>query len=273
MPSNEQSGRAILARQHEGDIATIVYHDNMNSAMQEAGEVLNALIPIVYDTARTIRTVGEDEAVKLIRVNDPEFQPNATVKDAIPNLALGKYDVTVSTGPAYMTKRQEASASMIEATQAAPQLWQIAGDLIAKAQDWPDADIIAERIKRSIPPQLLGEDEKEEQADPAQQGQQQQMQAMAQQQAMLQQAAMAQDMRLKSAQADKAQADAAKSHAEALKAYAELNAGDGGDLEATRVRTEQYNAVTNRLKALLPHAMPKEPQLTPEQKSRPGAEL
>lgn len=267
MPSNETSGRAILARQHEGDIATIVYHDNMNSAMQEAGEVLNALIPIVYDTARTIRTVGEDEAVKLIRVNDPNFVPSDTVKDGIPNLALGRYDVTISTGPAYMTKRQEASASMIEATQAAPQLWQIAGDLIAKAQDWPDADIIAERIKRSIPPQLLGKDEQQDQAsDPNEQGGQPQdggqaqvMQQMAAQQAMAQQAAMAQDMRLKSAQADKAENDALKSHAEALKAWAELNAGDGGDLEAQRIRTEQFNALTNRMKVMGDHMLKASP--------------
>jgi hypothetical protein len=62
MKSNETSGVAIRQRQQQGDLATIIYHDNMNAAMQEAGEVLNALIPIVYDTARTIRTVGVDEA-------------------------------------------------------------------------------------------------------------------------------------------------------------------------------------------------------------------
>jgi hypothetical protein len=51
-------GRAIRARQHEGDVATIIYHDNMLAAQQEAGEVINELIPTVFDTARTIRTVG-----------------------------------------------------------------------------------------------------------------------------------------------------------------------------------------------------------------------
>ena len=38
--SNETSGIAIQRRQNEGDIATIGYHDNMNAAMQEAGEDL-----------------------------------------------------------------------------------------------------------------------------------------------------------------------------------------------------------------------------------------
>jgi hypothetical protein len=58
MPSNETSGIAIQRRQQEGDIATIVYHDNMLAAQQEAGEVIDAYIPQVFDTARTIRTVG-----------------------------------------------------------------------------------------------------------------------------------------------------------------------------------------------------------------------
>jgi hypothetical protein len=107
MKSNETSGVAIRQRQQQGDLATIIYHDNMNAAMQEAGEVLNALIPIVYDTARTIRTVGVDEGVKLLRVNDPNAEEQI-------NLAEGRYDVTVTTGPAYATRRQEAAAQLMQ---------------------------------------------------------------------------------------------------------------------------------------------------------------
>jgi hypothetical protein len=48
---------------------------------------------------------------------------------------------------------------MLAATQANPLLWQIAGDLIIKAMDWPFAKEIAERIKKSIPPQITGDEE------------------------------------------------------------------------------------------------------------------
>jgi hypothetical protein len=199
--SNETSGVAIQRRQNEGDIATIGYHDNMNAAMQEAGEVLNALIPIVYDTARTLRTVGADDAVKLVRVNDPTHPENI-------DLATGRYDVTISTGPAYATKRQEAAAGMLEFARVAPSVVERAGDLIAKAQDWPLADQFAERLQ---PPGTMdSEDMSDEQKAAAQQAQRQQQV----QQGMEMQAAQ-EELGLKAAQTREANALADKAEAEA----------------------------------------------------------
>lgn len=287
MSGNETSGVAIQRRQNEGDIATIIYHDNMNGAMQEAGEVLNTLLDTVYDTSRTIRTVGADMSVKMVRINDPSHNESI-------NLATGKYDVTISTGPAYATRRQEASASMMEAAHVAPQMWQVAGDLMAKAQDWPNADEIAERIKRTIPPQILGDD-KEDGKSPEEIAKQQEAAAQAQQMQQLQEqiqvAAAQADLRLKNAQADKAEGEALKAKAEvmqgpqaapqvdpmmameelrlkaALADQAEANAAEAqanamvaaaslngsGDPEAMqRLQIEAFNAITKRIIAVKP---------------------
>jgi hypothetical protein len=65
----------------------------------------------------------------------------------------------VETGPSYSTKRVEAAESMMAFVQAVPAAAQVAGDLIAKAQDWPMADEIAERLKKMLPPQLADDDE------------------------------------------------------------------------------------------------------------------
>jgi hypothetical protein len=151
MPSNETSGRAILARQHEGDVATVVYHKNMTAAQQEAGEVINALIPVIYDTARTIRIVGPDMAVKMVRVNDPAHAENV-------DIGLGKYDVVASTGPAQQTIRQQSLDMMMQLIQAYPPLAQVIGDLVIQENDFPNADKIAERVKRTIDPKFLGDD-------------------------------------------------------------------------------------------------------------------
>jgi hypothetical protein len=150
--SNETSGRAIQARQREGDIASITFYDNGNAAVLEAGDVLNQLISQVYDGTRIIRTIGEDEAVKFTRINDP-YDPES------PDLSVGNYDVALTTGTSYTTRRVEAAQAMMEAIQVWPQLIQVAGDVIAKAQDWPGADKLAERLKKTIPPQFLDEDE------------------------------------------------------------------------------------------------------------------
>lgn len=170
--SNETSGRAIMARQREGDIANLTYHDNGNAAILEAGDVINQLIPQIYDGTRIVRIVGEDEEPKFVRINDP-YDPDSI------NLATGNYDVALSTGSSYMTRRVEAAQAMMEAVQVWPEMMQIAGDLIAKAQDWPGAQELAERLKKTIPPQLLDEEENPQQAAAMQQ-------AQAEQQAMMQ---------------------------------------------------------------------------------------
>lgn len=150
--SNETSGRAIQARQREGDIAALTFYDNGNAAVLEAGDVINQLIPQIYDGTRVIRTIGEDETQKFLRVNDP-MDPNAI------DLSIGAFDVALSTGTSYTTRRVEAAQAMMDAIQVWPQLMSVAGDLVAKAQDWPGADKLAERLKKTIPPQFLEEGE------------------------------------------------------------------------------------------------------------------
>lgn len=150
--SNETSGRAIMARQREGDIANLTFHDNGDSALLEGGDVINQLIPQVMDGTRVLRTIGEDEVEKFVRVNDP-MDPEAI------DLSVGEFDVALSTGTSYTTKRVEAAQAMMDAIQVWPQLMTVAGDLVAKAQDWPGADKLAERLKKTIPPHYLEEEE------------------------------------------------------------------------------------------------------------------
>ncbi len=146
--SNETSGRAIMARQREGDIASLTYYDNGNAAILEGGDVINQLIGQIYDGTRIIRVIGEDETPKMLRINDPQ-DPES------PDLAIGNYDVAITTGASYTTRRVEAAEAMMQAVQVFPQLMQYAGDLIAKAQDWPGAAELAERLRKTVPPELL----------------------------------------------------------------------------------------------------------------------
>lgn len=170
--SNETSGRAINARQREGDIASITFYDNGNAAVLEAGDVINQLIGQIYDGTRIIRIIGEDEKLKFLKINDPS-DPRS------PDLSVGKYDVALSTGANYTTRRVEAAQAMMDAVQVWPQLLQVAGDLVAKAQDWPGADDLAERLKKTIPQQFLDPEDRQG-PDPQVQELQMQLQTLAQ---------------------------------------------------------------------------------------------
>lgn len=86
----------------------------------------------------------------------PPAQPLSSKPDfsQIYDIGVGKYDVVVTAGPGYTTKRQEAQAQMLELVSHFPQLAAIIGDLIAKNADWPEADEIQRRLQALLPPQI-----------------------------------------------------------------------------------------------------------------------
>jgi len=173
--SNETSGRAIMNRQHEGDIASQTYYDNADAALLEAGDVINQLIPQIYDGTRVVRLIGKDESIKFQRINDP-MDPHAV------DLGIGIFDVALSTGTSYTTRRVEAGQAMMDAIQVWPQLMEIAGDLVVKAQDWPGAEELSERLQKTVPPQFLSpEDQQKLQPPPVSPQVVQQMQQALQQ--------------------------------------------------------------------------------------------
>ena len=150
---DEKSGRAIYARQQQGEISTFNYKDNMAKAVEYTMEILIDLIPEIYDTERELRILGVDGAEDYKRVN--QVVPGKDGKPVrINDLAAGRYDVVVTVGPAFATQRQEAAEMYMGLTQGNPEIMQMAGDLIFKSIDLPYADEIADRIKAMLPPQI-----------------------------------------------------------------------------------------------------------------------
>jgi hypothetical protein len=168
--SNERSGRAILAREKQGDTGTYHYVDNLSRAIRHVTRQLVDMIPKIYDTARVARIVGLDGEVGMVRINPTQPEPvkeirdeNGLVIDKIYNPSVGVYDVCVTTGPGYMTKRQEALDAMSMLLQSNPQLWTVAGDLFIKNMDWPGAQEMAARFAKIIDPKVMeGEDQSPE---------------------------------------------------------------------------------------------------------------
>jgi hypothetical protein len=182
--SNETSGKAIMARQREGDVSTFHFIDNLSRAIRHTGRVIIDLIPRVYTQKRIIRTIGEDGTPKQtplgvpVPVTDksgqpvmqpPGMQPQgmqgpgmqppppATVpKTKVYDLSAGKYDLVVKSGPSFSTRREEAATQMTEFIRAVPAAAVVAGDLLVKNFDWPGADELAERLKGMVPPQAAG---------------------------------------------------------------------------------------------------------------------
>jgi len=164
--SNETSGRAIMARQREGDVSTFHFIDNMARAIRHAGRILIDLIPKIYTQDRIIRVLGEDQQAENIPLGkptplkdnkgQPQMQPNPETGQMEPmtkvyDLSAGKYDLTVTTGPSFTTRREEAAFQMTEMIRALPASAPVLGKHLAKNLDWPGADEIAEDLEALAP--------------------------------------------------------------------------------------------------------------------------
>ena len=214
----EVSGKAIAARQREGDIGTYHFIDNLSRAIRHAGRIIVDLIPTIYTEARVLRVLGEDNEASTVPINQP-VQGQDDPEPRIYDLTTGKYDVVVKLGPSFTTQRQEAAEQMMLLVQQFPQAAPIIGDLIAKNLDWPGAEEMAERLKKLLPEQIQGADPEKEQL--------------------------------------KAQLTEAVSVIQGLQAdrsvYKEKNQIDANKLtlDAQKVVTDKYRAETDRMEALV----------------------
>lgn len=154
--SNETSGKAIRARQAEGDTANFHFSDNRSRSIEQLGRIVVDMTPRIYDTERVARILGEDGEQDFVRI-DPSM-PRAVKKEGRKVVAInpgvGAYDVRVKTGPSYTTQRQETADQLTQMMAGNPQLFSLIGDVWVKMSDFPDADKIARRLKAMLPPQV-----------------------------------------------------------------------------------------------------------------------
>lgn len=164
--SNETSGKAINARDRQGDTGTFVYPDNWARAIGYTGKILVDLAPKFYDTERVLRIVGEDGKVEKIEINKVQgFDEQGNMR-LFNDVTSGSYDVAIQMGPSYATKREEAREGMTAFMQGNQNIAPLIGDLYAKAQDWPLADEIGERLEVLLPPEIRAMKAKKEGKQP-----------------------------------------------------------------------------------------------------------
>ena len=240
---SEKSGRAIIAREKQSDTGTYHYRDNLARAVRYGVRQIIDLVPKIYDTKRIARIVGLDGEIDQAVIDPMQPEPVKTIKDEngavlkkIFNPSLGKYDVMVTTGPSYMTKRQEAMESMAQLLQGNPSLWSVAGDLFIKNMDWPGAQEMAKRFAKTISPEIMDDD-----ADPGMMqakkvidGLQQQVQSMG---AMLEN--VHKSMEAQQLQNDHFKADIQAYDAETKRLQALAGAGTPEEIRAVVMKTMQ----------------------------------
>ncbi|MFW2056281.1 portal protein p19 [Acinetobacter haemolyticus] len=190
---NNQSGKAIGLLQQRADVSHFHITDNLNKSLAQVGRVLIAIYQKAYSVQMVKRITGEDNKTERVQLNAPapavqqgEKQIDGVIDGILNNLTVGRYDIRMSTGPSFISQRQENKQALTQLLQFVPQIGQAAPDLLLKAfDDGNMLEDIVERIKKSLDPALTQEGDGDPQMQAVLQQYQQQMQQL---QAALQEA-------------------------------------------------------------------------------------
>lgn len=168
---NAKSGVAINARQRQGDRATYHFIDNQAAAIRYTGKILIDLIPKIYDTKRVLRIEAKDNTIMNVTIdpnaeqalqkeeNGGEIQKDNSqeIVNLIFNPSVGIYAVQSDVGPSFATRRQEAFNALTQIAAQNEQFMGIAGDILWKVADFPEAQVLAQRWRKIIPKNITGD--------------------------------------------------------------------------------------------------------------------
>lgn len=162
----ETAGVAIEARQKQSSIATYDFYDNLVRSVRYMIKKVLEIIPKVYKDRQVVRIIGKDERVTIgnlyeeIEVTDEKgIKKKMTVLE---NMQTAKYDLRVKPGPGFESQRIEARQNMIDLIKSMPDIGPYIIDILMETFDFKEADRIAKRLSKVVPPQVLSQEELKE---------------------------------------------------------------------------------------------------------------
>lgn len=161
MGTNDQSGLAIQRRQQQSDLTNFHYLDNLERGFKKAGRIIAEAIPKIYDGARVVQILGNDESATAVQINKEFADESGQTQHHDIAGGAGKYDILVTSGKAFSSKRMESFDMVQSLVQSAPNMLPMFGDILFANSDIAGADVLSERFKKMLPPNL--QDQKDQQ--------------------------------------------------------------------------------------------------------------
>ncbi len=149
---NEVSGAAIDARTRQGSYSTYVFFNSINRAIATGGEIVNEMIPRVYDAERVVALMTPDEGLKNVTINKQADEYSARIEN---DIRRGTYQVRLKPGPSYEGQKQQALESLQMVLQANPQIFNLIADLFADNLPLMNNLEIKNRLKTMVPPAII----------------------------------------------------------------------------------------------------------------------
>lgn len=153
------SGKAINARQRQGDQATYHFTEGQYDLYRAIGKHIIDLVPKIYDTQRILNIEDAEGNIKQIIHIDPSQEAAVRTKrkaeedaaeEIVFNPNVGEYAVISDPGPNYATQRQQAWDALSMIVQQNMELVGVIGDILFANADFPGAPELVERLRREI---------------------------------------------------------------------------------------------------------------------------
>jgi hypothetical protein len=149
---NEISGAAIDSRIERGSYNTFVPFNSLNNAILCAGEIINEMIPKIYDTERNLMLSMPEAENKSVAINSPLDEYGTQIKN---NMTEGDYKIRILPGPSYEGQKQEALESLQEILKASPETFNLIADLYAENLPIPNSIELKNRLRTLVPPEII----------------------------------------------------------------------------------------------------------------------
>lgn len=149
---DEASGKAIDARTRQGSYSTYVFFNSINRAIATGGEIVNEMIPRVYDTERVLTLMMPDKGMQNVTINQQMDEYGVRIEN---DIRKGTYQVRLKPGPSYEGQKEQALQSLREVLQADPTAFNLIADLYAENLPLANTIEIKNRLKTRVSPAII----------------------------------------------------------------------------------------------------------------------
>jgi len=143
-----QSGIAIARKDQNASITSYHYIDNLMKSITQCGRITLDLINSIYDVERKLSVRGEDGSI---------LEINGNVKES--GRPSAEFDTEVEAGPMLQNEKDMTNAMLMEVGRLMPEKFGLFADILVANLGAPGSGEVVERLKKTLPPELLQEED------------------------------------------------------------------------------------------------------------------
>ena len=149
---NETSGKAIDARTRRGNYNTYVPFDSLNRTVACGGQIIDEMIPKIYDSERSIMLNMPDRGVSEVTLNKQTDAYGSQIEN---DMRSGHYTIRLVPGASFEGQKQENLESIQTVLQADPSLFRLVADLYVENLPLANNIELRNRLRTIVPPEII----------------------------------------------------------------------------------------------------------------------